>query len=79
MRAPLAATVFSFARGAAWPECWSSSTAVTTAFYTSAVTVLLIEVVAGLRAKQSGHELAVLILFGAMLGLLIIALRLILH
>ena len=41
--------------------------------------VLLIEVVAGLRAKQSGRELAVQILFGAMLGLLIIAVRLILH
>jgi hypothetical protein len=67
------------ARGAAWPECWSSSTAVTTALYTSAVMVLLIEVVAGVRAKQSGRELAVQILVGAMLGLLIIALRLVVH
>jgi hypothetical protein len=41
--------------------------------------VVLIEVVAGLRAKQSGRELAEQILFGVMLGLLIIALRLILH
>jgi NADH:ubiquinone oxidoreductase subunit 6 (subunit J) len=54
-------------------------TAVTTALYTSAVMSLLIEVVAGLRAKQSGRELAVQILFGAMIGPLIIALRLILY
>ena len=67
------------ARGAAWPECWSSSPVVTTALNTSAVTVLLIEVVAGLRAKQSGRELAVQILIAALLGRLIIALRLILH
>ena len=51
----------------------------TTALYTSAVMVLLIEVVAGVRAKQSGRELAVQILVGAMLGLLIIALRLVVH
>jgi NADH:ubiquinone oxidoreductase subunit 6 (subunit J) len=53
--------------------------AVTTALYASAVRVLLIEVVAGLRAKPSGRELTVQILFGAMLGPLIIALRLILQ
>jgi hypothetical protein len=51
---------------------------VTTALYTSAVTVLLIEVVAGFRAKQSDRGLAVQVLFAALLGLLIIALRLIL-
>ena len=62
-----------------WVVGASLYTAVTTALYTSAVMVLLIEVVAGLRAKQSGRELAVRILFGAMLGLLIIALRLILR
>jgi hypothetical protein len=45
---------------------------------TSAVTVLLIEVVAGFRAKQSDRGLAVQVLFAALLGLLIIALRLIL-
>ena len=61
-----------------WVVGASLSTALTTALYTSAM-VLLIEVVAGLRAKQSGRGLAVQILFGAMLGLLIIALRLILH
>jgi hypothetical protein len=43
------------------------------------VTVLLIEVVAGFRAKQSDRGLAVQILFAALLGLLIIALRLVLH
>ena len=36
-------------------------------------------VIAGLRAEQSGRELALQALFGALLGLLIIALRLVLH
>ena len=63
--------------------CWvvgaSLSTAVWTALVTSAVMVMLIEVVAGLRAKQSGRDLILQALFGAVLGLLIIALRLVLH
>ena len=55
------------------------STAVTIALVTSAVMVMLIEVMAGLRAKQSGRELLLQAVFGALLGVLIIALRLILH
>jgi hypothetical protein len=34
---------------------------------------------AGVRAKQSGRQLLFQTLFGALLGLLIIALRLVLH
>ena len=70
---PLVALLIDWAVGA------SLSTAVTTALYTSAGMVVLIEVVAGIRAKQSGRELLLQALFGAVLGLLIIALRLILH
>ncbi|HEY1516432.1 MAG TPA: hypothetical protein VGF91_08440 [Solirubrobacteraceae bacterium] len=62
-----------------WVVGASLSTAVTTALYTSAGMVVLIEVVAGVRAKQTGRELLFQTLFGALLGLLIIALRLILH
>jgi tetrahydromethanopterin S-methyltransferase subunit G len=62
-----------------WVVGASLSTAVTTALFTSAGMVVLIELVAGLRAKQTGRELLLQTLFGAVLGLLIIALRLILH
>ncbi len=54
-------------------------TAVITALITAAVVVMLLEVAAGVRAKQSGRELVLQTLFGALLGLLIIALRLVLH
>jgi hypothetical protein len=40
---------------------------------------MLLEVAAGVRAKQTGPELLLQTLFGAVLGLLIIALRLVLH
>jgi hypothetical protein len=62
-----------------WVAGASLSTAVTTALVTSAVMVVVIEIIAGLRAEQSGRELALQALFGALLGLLIIALRLVLH
>jgi hypothetical protein len=62
-----------------WVVGASLSTAVTTALYTSAGMVVVIEVAAGIRAKQSGRDLVKQTLFGAVLGLMIIALRLILH
>ena len=52
---------------------------VTAAIWTSAVMIVAIEVVAGVRAKQSGRHLAGQISVGALLGLLIIALRVTLH
>ncbi len=52
---------------------------VTAAIWTSAVMIVTIEVVAGVRAKQSGRHLAGQISVGALLGLLIIALRVTLH
>jgi hypothetical protein len=63
----------------AWIVGASLSTAVTTALYTSAAMVVLIEMVAAMRAKQTGRERVAQIAFGVVLGLLIIALRLILH
>jgi hypothetical protein len=70
---PLVALLIDWAAGA------SLSTAVITALITSAVMVMVIEVAAGVRAKQSGRELVLQALFGGLLGLLIIALRLVLH
>lgn len=70
---PLVALLIDWAVGA------SLDTAVITALVTSAVMVMLIEVMAGVRAKQTGQELLIQVLLGAILGLLIIALRLVLH
>ena len=62
-----------------WAANASLSTAVTAAVWTSAVTVALIELLAAVRAKRTGRELVLQTLFGALLGLLIIVLRLVLH
>ncbi len=70
---PLVALLIDWAVGA------SLSTAVATALYTSAAMVVLIEIVAASRAQQTGRERVAQIALGAVLGLLIIALRLILH
>jgi hypothetical protein len=53
-------------------------TAVSAAIWASAATIVIIEIVAGLRAKQAGKRLALQVMFGAVLGLLIISLRLVL-
>jgi hypothetical protein len=70
---PLVAVLVLWAAGA------SLSAAVTAAVWTSAVVVMLIEVMAGVRAKRTGRELLFQTAFGALLGLLIIVLRLTLH
>jgi len=62
-----------------WAADASLSTAVDAAVWTSAVVVMLIEVMAGMRAKRTGRELVFQTLFGGLLGLLIIVLRLTLH
>jgi hypothetical protein len=62
-----------------WAASASLSTAVTAAVWTSAVTVVLIETIAAVRAKRTGRELALQAMFGGLLGLLIIVLRLVLH
>ena len=47
--------------------------------YTAAAMLLLIELVAGLRAHLSAKALVVQSLFGALMGALVIALKLVLH
>ena len=49
------------------------------AIWTAAGTIVVLEVVIGVRAGVTGWELARQTLFGALLGLLVIALRVVLH
>ena len=62
-----------------WAIGASLSTAVTVAVWTSEDMVAIVEIVAGVRAKQTGRDLVLQTLFGVVLGVLIIALRLLLH
>jgi len=55
------------------------TTAVTSASWTAAGIVAAIEIVIGIRAKLTGRELVRQTTVGALLGLLIVALRVILH
>jgi hypothetical protein len=52
---------------------------VSAAVWTSAGTIVLIEVVVGLRSRLSGRELVAQIGLGALLGLMVVALRVLLH
>jgi hypothetical protein len=70
---PLLAIVLAWAAGAAL------STALDAALWTAAATLVVIEVVAGVRADLSGRELLIQTLVGGALGLLVLALRLTLH
>jgi hypothetical protein len=70
---PLLAVLVAWALGA------SLSAAVTAAVWTSAGMVVVIELVAGVRAGESGRDLAAQTALGALLGALVIALRLVLH
>jgi hypothetical protein len=70
---PFAAVLIDWAVGA------TLATAINVAIWTSAGTVVAIEVAGALRAKQTGRDLALQITFGALMGLGIIALRLVLH
>jgi hypothetical protein len=57
----------------------SLSSSVLIAVWTSALTILAFEVLAGIRAELQGAELAVQVCAGALMGLAIIALRTLLH
>jgi hypothetical protein len=70
---PLLALLFCWVIGALL------STAVLAAVWTSAGMVLVLEVGAGIRAGQSGRDLAMSAGVGALLGSAVIALRIILH
>ena len=63
--------------------CWVAgarlSTAVAAAIWASAATIMLWEVVAGVRAELSAQALVAQAAVGALLGLLVIALELVLH
>jgi hypothetical protein len=70
---PLLALLISWVVGA------SLSAAVSAAVWTSAGMVVILELVAGVRAGESGRELAAQTALGALLGLMVIGLRLVLH
>ena len=63
--------------------CWSAgvrlTSAVTAAIWTSAAMIVLIEVLAGVRAKLSPRALVAQTAIGALFGFLVIALKLVLH
>lgn len=62
-----------------WIAGGTLSDAVTVAIWTAAGMIVVYEVVAGLRAELSGKEMLAQIAIGAMLGVLVIALKLVLH
>ena len=70
---PLVVVLISWVTGAAL------SSAVLAAIWTSAAMVVVIELAAGLRAEQSGYDLLKQVALGAVLSLLMIALKLVLH
>jgi hypothetical protein len=70
---PLLAVLIAWAAGA------GLGNAITIALVTAAVTILATEVAAGVQADLSGRELAIQTLMGSAFGLLILALKLVLH
>ena len=64
---------------AAWAAGAALGSGVSAAIWTSAVMIVLAELAAGIRAEQKGRELAGQVVFGALLGCLVIALKLVLH
>jgi hypothetical protein len=63
--------------------CWIAgvrlTSAVAAALWTSAATIVIVEVVAGVRAKLAAAALMAQAAVGALFGLLVIALKLVLH
>ncbi|MGI9184715.1 MAG: hypothetical protein ACR2GZ_07095 [Solirubrobacteraceae bacterium] len=62
-----------------WVFGASLDTAVIAAIWTAAAIVIVLEIVIGVRAELTGRELVRQTVFGAILGLLVIALRVLLH
>jgi hypothetical protein len=62
-----------------WLGGTSLDTAVTAAVYTAAITLVVIEVVIGVRADLKGRQLVLQSAVGAALGLMIIGIRVLLH
>ena len=63
--------------------CWAAGAGLTlgvrAALWTAAAAIIVVEVSAGLRAKLSGRQLMTQAMVGAAVGLLVLALRLVLH
>ena len=63
--------------------CWALgaplSEAITAAVWTAAAFIAVTEVVIGLRSDLDGHDLIIQTGFGVLLGLLVVALRVLLH
>jgi hypothetical protein len=70
---PLLAVLIAWAAGA------GLGTAIEAAVWTAAGSIVVIEVISGLRAELGGRELLIQAAIGASLGLLVIVLRLLLH
>jgi hypothetical protein len=77
-----------FLTGAAIPllaviACWAAGVsldlAIRVALFTDAALIVLVEILAGLRARLTQREMVIQTLLGAALGLLVLALRLVLH
>jgi hypothetical protein len=62
-----------------WAAGARLTAAVSAAVWTSAGTILVIEVMVGLRLKLTGRDLVAQTALGALLGLLVVALRVLLH
>ena len=62
-----------------WAAGGSLETAVTAGVWTSAAMIAILEIAIGIRTHLRGRELAAQIAIGALLGLLVVALRVILH
>jgi hypothetical protein len=63
--------------------CWAAgvalATAVTVAIWTSVAIIIATEVVLGVRAELTGRQLVIQTGMGVLLGLLVVALRVLLH
>lgn len=70
---PIGALVIALVTGA------SQQTAVTAALWSVVVTLFLFEVLAGVRARASGRELALDASVGLVMGLAVLTLRIVLH
>jgi hypothetical protein len=70
---PLLALLISWAVGA------TLSTAVSAAVWTAAATIVATEIVIAVRSEVRGRELVIQTGFGVVLGLLVVALRVLLH
>lgn len=62
-----------------WASGARLSTAVSASIWTAAATIVAVELMIGIKAELRGRDLIRQTLFGAVLGLLVIALRVVLH